>query len=75
MYDLLPFMFTIYVATNKGPVWEQHETIHVIILRIILGLTPRVFLPHAHAQRGKVIGSVVVVVIIKIARSRVLVQV
>ena len=30
------------------------------------------FLPCAHAQRGKVIGSVVVVVSTKIARSRVL---
>ena len=29
-------------------------------------------LPCAHAQRGKVIGSIVIVVITKIARSRVL---
>ena len=47
----------------------------IAVKSLILFFDESSFLPRAHAQRGKVIGSVVVVVVVvhtKIARSRIL---
>ena len=64
----LPVLNCVTARIRK---WFLNLTFLITHLRSALVFIHLTFLPRVHAQRGKVIGSVIVVVVVVITRSRV----